>query len=165
MLPCTIRPASGDDAATIAAIYGYFVRTSTATFETEPPDTTEMIRRIEAVNEIGLPWLVARRGLRVIGFAYANRYRPRPAYRFTVEDTIYVDPAFAGRGIGNQLLTALIENCRRNGAKQMIAAVGGDNPASIALHTSLGFLQAGVLSKVGFKFNQWIDLTLMQKPL
>ena len=101
----------------------------------------------------------------VVGYAYAAQYRPRPAYRFAVENSLYVDKDWVGQGIGRQLLTALVETCRKTGIKQMIAGIGGDNPASIALHLGLGFKHVGVLQNVGFKFDRWRDVTLMQKAL
>jgi L-amino acid N-acyltransferase YncA len=173
MTGCTIRAATPDGADTtaVARIYGHFVRTSTATFEVDPPDATEIARRIASIQQLGLPYLVAEAGGSgvsggsIVGYAYATQFRPRPAYRHTVEDSVYIDPAWAGRGIGRQLLTALIEQSTRAGARQMIGAIGGDNPPSVALHTALGFEHAGILTSVGFKFGQWLDLTLMQRPL
>jgi L-amino acid N-acyltransferase YncA len=165
MTACTIRAATNDDALAIASIYGHFVRSSTATFELDPPDALEIARRIDAVHQLGLPYLVAEHDNRILGYAYATQFRPRPAYRFTVEDSVYVDADSAGHGIGRQLLARLIEASRTTGARQMIASIGGENPASIALHTSQGFESVGTLRAVGFKFDQWINVTLMQRPL
>jgi L-amino acid N-acyltransferase YncA len=163
--PCEIRSATGEDVAAIAEIYAHYVRTSTVTFEFDPPDAAETARRMDAVRELGFPFLVAELDGRVVGYASAKQFRPRPAYRFTAENSIYVAPAHLGRGIGRQLLTALIDGCRNAGAKQMIALMVGDNPASVAFHAAHGFEPAGVLRSVGFKFDQWLDLTLMQRAL
>jgi L-amino acid N-acyltransferase YncA len=165
MTGCTIRPAASEDVVAVAALYAYFVRTSTATFELDPPDAAEIARRMEAVHQLGLPYLVAEQDRRIVGYGYATQFRPRPAYRFTVEDSVYVDPASARRGIGRQLLTTLIEASRKAGARQMIASIGGENPASVALHAAHGFEPAGILRAVGFKFDQWLDVTLMQRSL
>ena len=165
MTNCTIRAATADDAAAIAAIYAHFVRTSTATFELDPPHEHEIASRMEAVHRLGFPYLVAEQDNRIVGYAYATQFRPRAAYRFTVEDSIYIDASHTGRGIGRQLLTSLIEAAREAGARQVIAGMGGENPASIALHAAHGFKHVGVLRAVGFKFEQWLDVTLMQRPL
>jgi L-amino acid N-acyltransferase YncA len=165
MTGCTIRAATTDDASAIAAIFGHFVLTSTAAFELDPPDAVEIRRRMEAIRDLGHPYLVAELDNQLVGYAYANQFRPRPAYRFTVEDSVYVDPAYLGRGIGRQLLKTLIEASSKAGASQMIAAIGGENPASIALHAAHGFEHVGVLRAVGFKFEQWLNVTLMQRSL
>jgi L-amino acid N-acyltransferase YncA len=165
MTPCDIRPATESDAAVIAAIYDHYVRTTSHNFEYETPDTVEIAQRMETVRHAGLPYLVAEVNGRIVGYAYAAQFRPRPAYRFAVEDSLYVDQEWAGRGIGHQLLAALIEGCRKAGMKQMVAGVGGDNPASVALHLGLGFKHAGILRNVGYKFERWLDLTLMQRTL
>jgi L-amino acid N-acyltransferase YncA len=165
MTHCDIRPATARDAAAITAIYDHYVRTTPHNFEYETPDAAEISSRMQAVHQAGLPYLVAEVKGNVVGYAYATQYRPRPAYRFAVESSLYVDKDWVGRGIGRQLLTALIEACRKAGTKQMIAGIGGDNPASVALHLALGFKHVGVLQNVGFKFDRWRDLTLMQRTL
>jgi phosphinothricin acetyltransferase len=165
MTHCDIRPATASDAAAISAIYDHYVRTTSHNFEYETPDAAEIARRMEDVRTAGLPYLVALVKGNIVGYAYATQWRPRPAYRFAVEDSLYVDKEWAGRGIGRQLLTALIEGCRKAGIKQMVAGIGGDNPASVALHTGLGFKHIGVLRNVGYKFERWLDLTLMQRTL
>jgi len=165
MIGCTIRAATTGDAYAIAAIYSHYVRTSTATFELDPPSAVEMGRRMTAIYDLGLPYLVAEHEDRLLGYAYATQFRPRPAYRFSVENSLYVDADRLHQGIGRQLLKPLIEACNKAGARQMIAGISGDNPASIALHASLGFGQVGVLRSVGFKFEQWLDVTLMQRAL
>ena len=162
---CKIRAAVAADAAAVAEIYSHFVHNTTFTFEFDAPGAAEMLLRMEDVQRQGFPYLVAEAEGRVVGFASAKQFRPRPAYRFTVEDTIYVDPAWSGRGIGRELLTALIDGCRNAGAKRMVALMVGENPASIGFHAAHGFVQAGVLREVGFKFERWLDLTLMQRTL
>jgi len=149
-----------------ASIYEHFVRTSTATFELTPPNVPEMCRRRRTVLERGLPYLVAERSRRVVGYCYASRYRARSAYRFTLEDSIYVDAAEVGRGIGRALLSTLLERCCELGYRQMVAVIGGsDQWPSIRLHETLGFTRTGLLPAVGFKFGSWIDCVLMQRAL
>jgi len=162
----TVRTATAADAAQIAAIYAHHVLQGTGTFEIEPPDAGEINRRRSVIEQHGLPYLVAVRNDRVLGYAYAARYRPRPAYRYTVEDSVYVDPAETGRGIGKLLLPALIQVCEEAGLRQMIAVIGDSgNSASIKLHERFGFRHTGVLHSVGFKFDRWLDTVLMQREL
>ncbi len=165
MTPCDIRPATARDAAAITAIYDHYVRTTSHNFEYETPDAAEIGERMQAVRQAGLPYLVAEVKGHLVGYAYASQFRPRPAYRFAVEDSLYVDKDWLGRGIGRQLLTALVEGCRKAGVKQMVAGIGGENPASVALHLGAGFKHVGVLRNVGFKFDRWLDLTFMQRTL
>jgi len=166
MSAIVVRPATEEDAAEIARIYGHYVLHTCATFETEAPSRQEMARRRLAVLELGLPYLTAEAEGRVIGYAYANAYRPRAAYRFTVEDSIYVDPAEVRRGCGEALLAALIEQCEQGPWRQMIAVIGDSaNTASVRLHERAGFREVGRLSSVGFKFDRWIDSVLMQRAL
>jgi L-amino acid N-acyltransferase YncA len=160
-----IRSATPEDAEVIAAIYGHYVRTTTSNFEFYPPDPAEIARRMEDVRRNSLPYLVAEQDGQVIGYAYATQFRPRPAYRFAVEHSLYVDKDWVGRGTGSQLLKALMDRCREAGVTQMIAGIGGENPASVALHAANGFQLVGVLRNVSFKFERWLDLTLMQRPL
>lgn len=161
-----LRPAVAGDIETIQAIYAHHVTTGLASFEEVPPDIDEIRRRWRAIADLGLPYIVAVADGRIAGYAYAGPYRPRTAYRFTVEDSIYLDPAFRGRGIGRSLLSALIEESTRLGKRQMIAVIGDSaNTASIALHRGLGFADAGVFRAVGFKFGRWVDSVLMQRPL
>lgn len=162
----TIRDSRPDDAAAIAAIYAGHVRDGLASFEIEPPDAAEIARRRDAVLAAGWPYLVACEAQRIVGYAYASTYRPRPAYRFTVENSIYLDPAASGRGIGGRLLRALVEACTKRGARQMIAVIGDSaNTASIGLHASAGFRFAGVLRAAGFKHGRWVDSVFMQRAL
>jgi|SRR5579863_2642096 len=161
-----IRTATESDVPAITAIYAYHVRHGTATFEIEPPDGAEMDRRRAEVLAQGLPYLVVEVDGVVAGFAYAGRYRPRPAYRFTVEDSVYLHPDFLGRGLGQMLLARLVELCEAMGKRQMIAVIGDSgNTASIRLHAKLGFRPTGVLEGVGRKFGRWIDTVIMQRTL
>jgi L-amino acid N-acyltransferase YncA len=162
-----VRSSQASDTPSIAAIYAHYVRNSTATFEGEAPDVSAIDRRRAEVAARGLPWLVAEieNGI-IAAYAYASPYRTREAYRFTVEDSIYVDPAYLGQGIGTTLLARLIENCERAGARQMVAVIGGrENTASVRLHAKFGFRHVGVLEAVGFKFGCWVDTILMQRAL
>jgi phosphinothricin acetyltransferase len=138
----------------------------TASFEIDPPDLVEMKKRRAAVLDLGLPHLVAERDGRVVGYAYAGNWRPRPAYRFSVEDSIYIDKDAVGQGVGRALLPALIEECANRGKRQMVAVIGDAAQApSIRLHASCGFEMTGTLKSIGFKFGRWLDSVLMQRPL
>ena len=162
----TIRPSERRDVAAIAAIYGWHVRHGTGSFELDPPDEAETARRRDGVLAGELPWLVAEAGGEVVGYAYANRFRPRPAYRFCLEDSVYVAPDARGRGVGRLLLTELLARCQARGARQMLAVIGdSDNRASIALHRSQGFAPVGLLAAAGWKFERWIDVVIMQRAL
>lgn len=165
-MTAVVRPAAEGDMAAVAAVYAHHVLTGLATFEEEPPDTAEMARRRAALAERGLPYLVAEEGGRVLGYAYAGPYRARIAYRFSLEDSIYLDPAATGRGIGRALLERLLAESAAWGARQMVAVIGDSaNAGSIALHARLGFRRVGTLEAVGFKFGRWVDSVLMQRPL
>ena len=161
-----VRASTEVDVARCAEIYGHHVLHGTASFEVDPPDLGEMKKRRAAVLDLGLPHLVAERCGRVLGYAYAGNWRPRPAYKFSVEDSIYIDAAETGRGIGRALLTELIERCTQLGYRQMVAVIGGsDQWPSIGLHRVLGFARIGVLPALGFKFGGWVDIVLMQRAL
>ncbi len=150
----------------VTAIYARHVRTGTASFEVEPPDAAEITRRWADIVQRSLPYLVAERGGEVVGYAYAGPYRPRPAYRYTVEDSIYVRGDCIGAGIGRALLDALIAACERWGARQMVAVIGDSgNTASIRVHAAAGFARTGTLPDVGWKFGRWLDVVLMQRAL
>ena len=159
--------------AALAAIYGHHVRHGLATFEEIPPDQGEMARRCLAIQDQGLPYLVAQydggagQGAgQILGFAYAGPYRPRPAYRFTLEDSIYVDPQHLGRGVGTGLLAQLIERSTALGYRQMVAVIGDhDNLGSIRLHEAFGFRQVGTLNAPGFKLGRWVDVVILQRAL
>jgi L-amino acid N-acyltransferase YncA len=162
----TLRAAAAEDLDAVTTIYAHHVRTGTATFEIDPPDTGEMERRWREITAQGLPYLVAVADGKVLGYAYAGPYRPRPAYRFTLEDSIYVHADARGRGIGRALLARLIDDAERAGARQMIAVIGdANNDPSIRLHAALGFDRVGLLSSVGNKFGRWLDVVLMQRGL
>jgi len=161
-----IRPSQDDDISAIAAIYRHHVVHGVASFEEIPPELDEVARRRREVRCHGLPFLVAERDDRVLGYCYAAPYRSRSAYRFTLEDSIYIDQAEVGRGLGRALLARLIDRCTEVGHRQMIAVIGGsDTWPSLRLHTALGFARIGVLPAVGFKFGSWVDIVLMQRAL
>jgi phosphinothricin acetyltransferase len=161
-----IRPAAAADLPSITGIYDHAVRYGTATFELIPPDMAEMTRRFGALMEGGFPYFVAALDDRVIGYAYAGAYRPRPAYRFTVENSVYLEPAIHRRGIGLQLLQRLIAECEARGYRQMIAVIGDSaNAGSISVHAKCGFRMIGTHPNVGFKFGRWLDTVMMQRAL
>ena len=163
----TIRDATADDLSGIAALYGLEVLNGTATFELEPPGRDEMARRFAAVKRHGLPWLVAEVDGAFAGYAYASPFRPRPAYRYGVEGSIYVEETARGHGVGRALLQTLVERVRGMGLRHVIGAISDSDTsaASIALHRALGFRDAGVYRQVGWKFDRWLDVTLMQLDL
>jgi L-amino acid N-acyltransferase YncA len=161
-----VRPSMPADLEAIRDIYALAVTQGTGTFELDAPDRDEMARRRDDVLAKGLPWLVAEQDSRVLGYAYANHFRPRPAYRFSVEDSVYLLPEAQGRGIGRVLLAELLARCQAAGARQMLAVIGDSaNPGSIGVHRSLGFEACGTLHSVGWKFGRWLDVVLMQRPL
>ncbi|CAG9231366.1 Phosphinothricin N-acetyltransferase [Paraburkholderia tropica] len=160
-----MRDATPADFAAIGAIYAHHVLHGAASFEETPPSLDDLLRRHAAVREQGLPWLVAEIDGKVAGYCYATPYRPRSAYRYTVEDSIYIDEAFRGRGLGRVLLEALIARCEQGPWRQMIAVIADPKGGSLALHASLGFELVGTLRGVGFKHGEWRDTTLMQRAL
>ena len=162
-----LRDARPGDGPALQQIYGHHVLHGFGSFEEIPPAVEEMERRLAAVQEDGLPYLIAEAaGGRVLGFAYAGRYRPRSAYRFTVEDSVYVAPDATGRGVGRRLLAEVIARAEALGMRQMIAVIGDSaNLGSIRLHERLGFQRAGTLAAVGWKRERWLDSVLMQRPL
>jgi phosphinothricin acetyltransferase len=162
----TLRDSRDDDVPAIHAIYAYHVRHGTGSFELEPPAVDEMRARRADVLRNGFPYLVAEVDGKVVGFAYANFFRMRPAYRFTVEDSVYVDESARGTGVGRRLLATLIARCELAGCRQMVAIIGDSfNTASIALHARCGFRFAGTMRSTGWKFERWLDTVIMQKEL
>jgi L-amino acid N-acyltransferase YncA len=162
---CLVRPSTSADMPYITAIYARFVTRSTATFEIVAPDELEMSRRRQAVLDRDLPYLVAELEGYIVGFCYASQFRPREGYRYTVEDSIYVRPDCIGHGVGKALLAELILQCQAKGCHSMVACICGVNVPSVALHTSLGFEQVGLLPEAGYKFGEWLRLLIMQRPL
>jgi L-amino acid N-acyltransferase YncA len=161
-----IRSAGPADIGQITEIYADAVLTGTATFETEAPTTAEMLQRFELLHASRHPYLVAVSAERVVGYAYAGPYRVRPAYRFTVEDSIYLHAEARGKGIGGKLLHALVMEAEGRGFREMVAVIGdSDNAASVAVHRKAGFSPVGTLRGVGFKFDRWLDTVLMQRNL
>jgi phosphinothricin acetyltransferase len=161
-----VRQAIEADIPQIQEIYAYYVAKTTASFEDDPPTVAEMTARWQRITARGMPFLVAARGNKVLGYAYAGPFRERSAYRYTCEDSIYVAPESLGRDIGNALMTALIAKCQALGLRQMIAVIGDSaNAASLALHSRHGFYVIGALSSVGYKFGRWSDAVFMQRSL
>lgn len=164
--PVLVRDALEADMAAIQAIYTHHVLYGLASFEETPPSVEEMLARRLAVIGLGLPYLAAEQGGRIVGYSYATSYRPRPAYRHTIEDSVYVADGFGGRGIGSALLGALIARCEAGPWRQMLANVGDSaNAGSIGLHRRFGFEPVGTLRSTGFKFGRWVDTVLMQRSL
>ena len=161
-----VRPATPSDIPAITHIYEHAVRHGTASFEYDPPDETEMARRQRALIDAGYPYLVAEIGGAVTGYAYAGPYRTRPAYRYTVENSIYIAPDAQRRGIGRALIDRLIAECEQRNYRLMIAVIGDSAQApSIELHRAAGFKLVGTFEAVGYKFDRWLDSVLMQRPL
>jgi L-amino acid N-acyltransferase YncA len=178
MSPVSIRPVRPTDIAAITDIYAHAVQHGTASFELDPPDINEMTHRVATLSAGGFPYLVAEaKGATesamqsamqsaILGYAYAGPYRARPAYRFTVEDSVYIAPDAQRQGLGRLLLEQLIVESEARGYRQMIAVIGDSaQHASIALHTALGFRTIGTFKAVGWKFDRWLDSVLMQRPL
>lgn len=162
----SVREAGEADMAGVQEIYAHHVLHGLASFEETPPSVDEMTARRATVLKLGLPWLVAEMDGRLVGYCYASAYRPRPAYRHTIEDSVYVRDGLGGQGIGRALLSMLIRRCEDGPWRQMLAVIGDSgNEGSIGLHAGLGFRHAGRLDAVGFKFGRWVDSILMQRPL
>ncbi|MGW0067137.1 N-acetyltransferase family protein [Streptosporangium sandarakinum] len=165
-LETIVRPAAPADLSAVAGIYTHYVVSSVATFEETPPPVADWLNRLGDLADRGLPFLVAEVAGEVAGYAYATPWRPKPAYRHTVEDSIYLAPDHTGRGLGGALLGALVERSERAGARQMIAVIADTgSEASAALHRRFGFSAVGLLTKVGHKHGRWIDTLLMQREL
>ena len=166
MAPMRIRDSRDEDLAEIHAIYAHHVLNGLASFEEAPPTVAELAGRRASVLGLGLPYLVAEIEGRLVGYAYATRYRARSAYRYSLEDSVYVRDGCGGQGVGVALLAELIRRCEAGPWRQMVAVIGDSaNEASIALHRKLGFRAVGTLDAVGFKFGRWVDSVLMQRPL
>jgi phosphinothricin acetyltransferase len=166
MTKATLRPATAADVATITAIYRPAVLHGTASFELEPPEEAEMLSRFQAVTGAGYPYFVASLDGRVVGYAYVSAYRARPAYRFTVENSIYIAPEAQGKGVGSLLLKALIESSTARGYRLVVAVIGDSrNHASITLHRNAGFTFCGTIHSVGYKLGRWLDSVIMELPL
>jgi L-amino acid N-acyltransferase YncA len=166
MSDAIIRAAGDGDIAAITRIYGHAVKNGTATFETEPPDEAEMARRQQALLANNYPYVVAERSGVVAGYAYASHFHTRPAYRWSIEDSVYVDPQFHGQGLGRLLITRLLADAEARGFRQMIAVIGDSaNVASIALHVAAHFRLIGTLKSGGFKHGRWLDTVVMQRAL
>ncbi len=164
--PIQVRAAEAGDIAAVQAIYAHHVATSLGTFETEPPDVPEMQARYAGVVQAGLPYLVAALDGRIVGYAYVNQFRPRAAYRTTVEDSVYVASDATGGGVGQLLLNTLIERCAALGLRQMLAVIGdSQNAPTIGAHRACGFSYVGVMTSVGRKFDRWVDVVVMQRSL
>jgi len=162
----TIRPSRDEDIAAITAIYAHHVLHGTGTFETEPPSEADMTSRRADVLGKNLPYLVAEANGEVLGFAYCNWFKPRPAYRFSAEDSIYMSEAVRGKGLGTQLLAALSQAAEAVGVRKLIAVIGDSaNVGSVGVHRSQGFTHVGVLKDCGWKFDAWRDVVLMEKVL
>lgn len=161
-----LRRAQGSDIVAITAIYGHHVANGLASFELEPPSVDEMQHRFDTIVGAGYPYFAAVDADRVVGYAYASAFRARPAYRYTVEDSVYIDPACTGRGVGRRLLQAVIDACTEANFRQMIAVIGDSaNDASIGLHRACGFERMFVFTGTGFKHGRWVDTVFMQRAL
>jgi phosphinothricin acetyltransferase len=161
-----LRPSTVADLPAISAIYAEAVLQGTGTFELDPPDIADMSQRRQAVLANGLPWLVAEREGSILGYAYANHFRPRLAYRFCVEDSIYLHPDARGQGVGAWLLAELLARCETAGARQMVAVIGDSrNAGSIGVHAAQGFIETGLLRSAGWKFDRWLDVVFMQRSI
>jgi len=161
-----IRDSAPEDLPAMHAIYAHAVLNGTASWEWEPPPADVLGQRRQIILDAGFPWIVAESGGAVLGYAYASSYRPRAAYRWTCEDSIYISPDAQGRGVGRLLLAALIERCTAMGLRQMIAVIGDANSLpSIRLHSAMGFVMAGAVRSAGYEHGRWLDQVLMQRPL
>ncbi len=164
--PPIVCPATPADLEAVAGIFAHYVTTGVTTFEETPPTTADWRQRLDRLSRQGLPFLVAKVDEEIVGYAYASPWRPKPAYRHTVEDSVYLDPGWTGRGLGRALLDALLADCERAGARQVVAVIADTgSDASAALHRRLGFTQVGRLTGVGHKHGRWIDTVLMQRSL
>ena len=161
-----IRPSRDEDIPAIAAIYAHHVLNGTGTFETEPPNAADMATRRADVLSKGLPYLVAEQDGEILGFAYGNWFKPRPAYRYSVEDSVYLAPDLHRQGLGRALLAELLTRCETAGIRKVMAIIGDSaNAGSVGVHRALGFSQVGIVEACGWKFGAWRDIVIMQKTL
>lgn len=161
-----IRPSRDEDIAAITAIYAHHVLHGTGTFETEPPSVADMTTRRADVLSKGLPYLVAEQDCKIVGFAYGNWFKPRPAYRYSVEDSIYLAPDLHRKGLGRALLAELLARCEAAGIRKVMAIVGDSaNAGSVGVHKALGFTQIGIIASCGWKFGAWRDIVIMEKVI
>jgi len=161
-----IRPSRDEDVAAIADIYTHHVLNGTGTFETEPPSVADMTARRADVLSKGLPWLVAEVDGQVAGYVYGNWFKPRAAYRYSVEDSVYISPDHQGKGLGRALLAEFLARCEAAGVRKVMAVIGDSNNAgSVGLHTALGFEHVGTVQSCGWKFDRWLDIVFMQKSI
>ncbi len=165
MSDLVIRPYHPEDIPAVTRIYGHYVRETVITFETEEPNEAEMANRFSTISGKGHPLLIGEMDGVVIGYAYASTYRPREAYRFTCEDSIYLAPSAVGHGIGGKMLARLIEESSKAGLKQMLAVITAERANSIRLHAKHGFRMIGTYEALGFKFDRWLDIVHMQRAL
>lgn len=160
-----IRPATSTDLPAITEIYRENVLNGVATYELTPPDLAEMTRRFAAITGDRYPWFVAAEDGTILGYAYAGPFRTRPAYRWLVEDSIYLSPEARGKGLGSTMLSALLDECEALGFRQMTAVIGGAHPASVGVHRKAGFEHCGIMKGSGYKHGRWLDTVIMQKAL
>ena len=165
MTDTLLRPFAWSDVPAITAIYRHYVETSAITFDTDAPDEAGIAEKYAGLVRLGHPLIVAEQAGRVLGYAYASFYRPRTAYRFTAEDSIYLDPAATGHGLGTRLLTELLARSKTFGFRQMLAVITADTANSIRLHEKFGFARVGYYTGVGYKFDRWHDVVHLQKAL
>jgi len=165
MTEALLRPFAWSDVPAITAIYRHYVETSAITFDTDAPDEAGIAEKYAGLVRLGHPLIVAEQAGRVLGYAYASFYRPRPAYRFTAEDSIYLDPAATGHGLGTRLLIELLARSKTFGFRQMLAVITADTANSIRLHEKFGFARVGYYTGVGYKFDRWHDVVHLQKAL
>jgi L-amino acid N-acyltransferase YncA len=166
VIDITVRPCENGDIPSVTRIYAHHVLHGLASFEVEPPSESDMRQRRRDVVGRGFPYLVAEYAGEIVGYAYASPYRLRPAYRYTAENSVYLDPEWTGKGIGRELLSALLSECEARRLRQIVAVIGDSaNSASIGLHRSLGFVMVGTIRSAGYKFGRWVDSVLMQRAL
>jgi L-amino acid N-acyltransferase YncA len=166
VIEVTVRPCEEKDIPSLTGIYAHHVLHGLASFEVEPPSESDMRQRRRDVVGKGFPYLAAEYAGEIVGYAYASPYRLRPAYRYTAENSVYLHPEWTGKGVGGELLSALLSECEARGLRQIVAVIGNSaNSASIRLHLRLGFVKVGTIRSAGYKFGRWVDSVLMQRAL